>query len=173
MKKSMVFVNMLTLAGLLVLGCSNDNGINCPNDFTGGLSTTETEFAGVWEFIEMVSEQDIDLTNDQMDNPSTNIYDQLEDCQKDLSYIFEEDRGYILKQGYEAVNCTNKAMFDGTWKLTTGVLTFVGNCSMESIDIEFNENMTQFMFEKTYKFLDVDGKSITTKVTFTYEKFPN
>lgn len=168
MKKSILSVKLLIMTTLLFVGCSNDNDSNCTNDLTGELSTTETELVGSWVFIGMETEQEIDLTDDDMDNPSTNIYDQLEDCQQDIVYTFEDDRSYNFKQGYTAANCTNKVELNGTWKLTDGVLTFVANCSMDSVAIEFNDAKTEFTFEQTYKFVDIDGVTITTKVTFTY-----
>ncbi|WP_166963479.1 DUF5004 domain-containing protein [Yeosuana marina] len=170
MKKSIVFVKTIMVASLLFVGCSNDNSPNCPQALTGELDATETAFVGDWSFMGMVSEKEIDLTDDNEDNPSTNIYDQFEECQQDLIYSFENDRSYSLKQGYVATNCTNKVQLNGTWKLTGGVLSFVTNCSTNYLNIEFNNDKTEFTFEETYKFVDVDGQIITSKVTFTYGK---
>ncbi len=173
MKKSIVLVKTIMAASLLFFGCSNDNSPDCPDDFTGALDATETPLVGEWSFVSMVSEDEVDLTNDSMDNPSTDIYDQFSECQQDVAYTFEDDRGYTLKQGYVATDCTNKVALNGTWKLTAGVLNFVADCYTNSIDIEFNEDKTEFTFEKMYKFVDVDGHTITSKVIFTYEKTPN
>ncbi len=170
MKKSIVFVKIIMITSLLFMGCSNDSGPDCPEALTGTLDATETAFVGDWSFIGMVSEDEIDLTDDNEDNPSTNIYDQFEDCQKDLVYSFSNDRSYTLKQGFVATNCTNKAQLNGTWKLAGGVLNFVANCSTSYLNIEFNNDKTEFTFEETYRFVDVNGQIITSKVTFTYGK---
>ncbi|WP_338357316.1 DUF5004 domain-containing protein [Yeosuana marina] len=157
------------MASLFFVGCNND-GPDCPEALTGELGTSETVLVGDWNFVGMVAEDAVDLTDDDQDNPSTDIFAQLDACDKDLVYTFDNDRSYTFTQGYVATDCTNKVQFEGTWKLTGSNLAFVANCTTNAIDIAFNEDQSTFSFEQTYKFLDMDGHTVTTKVTFTYGK---
>lgn len=169
MKKSNVLVTAMMVASLFFVGCNND-GPDCPEALTGELDTSETALVGDWNFEGMVSEDEVDLTDDDQDNPSTDIFAQLDACDKDLVYAFDNDRTYTFSQGYVATNCSNKAQLGGTWKLTGSELTFVANCSVNNVTIAFNEDQSAFSFEQTFKFNDVDGHTVTTKVTFTYGK---
>lgn len=158
------------LMSLLMVSCSLNDGTSCPEAITGSLSDLENEFVGTWVFTNMVSEEEVDLTDDDVENPSTEIFPQLEDCQKDVVYVFETDRKFNVKQEYNVPDCENKLTIEGTWKLMNGNLTFVAQCSSQTIDVELNEESTIFTLEDNYSFQDVNGFLIMTNVTFTYEK---
>jgi len=116
MNKTILLLGKLMLVGLLMLGCSTDNGSNCPEALTGELTLDELDFVGTWVFTDLVSEKEVDLTDDNVDNPSTDIFSQLEACDKDVDYVFRSDRTYTVRQEYNAQDCDNKLSFDGTWK---------------------------------------------------------
>src|SRR5690606_19051372 len=99
----------------------------CPDPLIGELTAIETEFSGSWKYIGMEAEEAIDITDDNTDNPSTNLFAQLKDCDRDMVYNFMTNRNYEIKQGYVAANCNNKQTLTGTWSLTATDLTIVGN----------------------------------------------
>jgi hypothetical protein len=170
MKKVKLIASSVMLMSLLMVSCSLNDGSSCPEALTGELSLTESEFVGTWVLTNMVSEEEVDLTDDDVENPSIEIFQQLPDCQKDVVYDFESDRKFIVKQEYNATDCQNKLTFEGTWKLTDTELTFVSQCSSQAIDVVVNDDSTVFTLEDTYFFNDVYGFVISTTVTLTYEK---
>tara|TARA_R110002049_G_scaffold309212_1_gene518709 strand:+ start:34712 stop:35233 length:522 start_codon:yes stop_codon:yes gene_type:complete len=173
MKKTILLVTSLTMMSLSIISCDNNDEPNCPNALTGELSTAESDFAGNWTLKSMVSEDEIDLTDDSVDNPSTDIFEQYTACQQDIIYEFNADRSYAYKQGTIAADCSDKQTLSGTWKLTDDIITFVGGCSIQTADIDINENSTEFSFEGNYNFIDVNSNSVVSKVVLTYEKNPS
>ena len=171
MKRKILLVKSLLALSILFVSCDNNNDdIKCPDAITGELTETETSFSGTWILKSVVTEDEIDLTDDDTDNPSTNIYAQFSECERDIVYNFDTTRNYSLKIGKTADNCDTKQEQTGTWQLSSNNnLIFVSNCSQQIIAINFNDENTQFSFEGTYKFLDVDNNIITTKTTYTYE----
>lgn len=171
MKKTVISISKVVLLCLLILGCSTDNGSSCPEPLTGELSTIENEFVGKWVFSGMTSEEAVDLTEDGVDNPSTEIYSYLPDCQKDVEYFFNSDRSYTVRQEYNAANCTNKLSIEGTWMYTNGNLTFVtpSVCLSQTLNITLN-GATEFTISDTVMFNDVSGLTIRSNVTLTYTK---
>lgn len=170
MKKLKLMASSAMMMGLLMVSCNLDEDTSCPKALTGELSFPESEFVGTWVLTNMVSEEEVDLTDDDVENPSTEIFQQLPDCQKDVVYDFESDRKFTVKQEYNAPDCENKLTFEGTWKLSDTKLTFVSQCSSQAIDIVVNDDSTVFTLEDTYFFNDVYGFVVNTKVTLTYEK---
>ncbi|MBP0904216.1 DUF5004 domain-containing protein [Mariniflexile gromovii] len=169
MKKTILLVKSLMLVGVLALSCDNDNGPDCPNALTGELTTTETAFTGNWTLKSIVAEEEVDLTDDDVDNPSTDIYAQSSDCFNDLVYNFGTNRTYTLKQGENATDC-NEIEINGTWALNSGTLSLVASCSIESIALDFNDDDTEFSYTTTLRFKDVNDLIIDSDVVFTYEK---
>lgn len=172
MKKSILVMKSLVLAGaLFFVGCNNDDGIKCPEPLTGELSPAETDFSGTWVFTAMEAEDAIDITDDNTDNPSTDIFAQQSECETDLVYNFSSDRNYSLKQGYTAEDCNNKQTLSGTWSLSSeNVLTFIANCSLQTTNITPSETGDSFSFVSTVTFNEASGAVKSTKVTFTYTK---
>lgn len=171
MKKPILFIKSLIFASILFVGCDSSDDIECPEALTGELSEKETSFTGTWSLISVVTEDEIDLTDDDTENPTTDLYSQLPDCENDMVYTFETDRTYTYYLGKNAADCATQQEITGTWQLTeNNNLVFVTNCSSGGNLIEFNEDETEFSFEATYNFTDVDGYTITTKTTFTYGK---
>src|SRR5690554_3638472 len=109
MRKSILIMkSLMVIVALSVVSCNSDDDIKCPDALTGELSATETQFSGSWRFSGMETEEAIDITDDNTDNPSTDIYAQYGACDRDVKYDFMSNRDYELKQGYAAVDCNNK-----------------------------------------------------------------
>lgn len=172
MRKPILLVKSLIAAGILFVSCDNgSDDIQCPEAITGELSTTETAFTGTWTLQSIVTEDEIDLTDDDTDNPSTDIYSQLTDCENDLTYEFSSDRSYTYSLGKTATDCSNENEVSGTWELSeTEILRFVGNCTSQTLAIDVNDENTVFTFEGTYNFTDINQNTVSSKTTFTYAK---
>ncbi|MDO5979586.1 DUF5004 domain-containing protein [Flavivirga spongiicola] len=169
MKNPNALLSSLLAVALLTISCSNDDN-NCTEDLTGALSDKETSFAHKWVLSAIVSEKEIDLTDDNEDNPSTNIFDQYSDCEKDAFYDFKNDRSYQFSQGLNASNCNNKQTSSGTWKLTENSLALVSFCNLRIINIEFNTDTTSFSVDDNFIFTDVNDNRINSKTKITYTK---
>jgi len=171
MKKSIVLICSVLVINLLSVGCSSVDGeSSCSQDLTGALSTTEADFVGTWTLTGLISEIEVDLTDDNMSNPSTEVFSQLPECQKDVVYIFNSDRTFAIQQAYNVEGCPNKALVEGTWKLSGGQLTLVALCSSPRYNIILNSEFTLFTLEDTYNFNDQTGVIINSDVILTYEK---
>ncbi|UKM64397.1 DUF5004 domain-containing protein [Flavobacteriaceae bacterium GSB9] len=172
MKKTILLVKSLIAMGILFVSCdTGTDDIQCPEAITGALSDTENTFAGTWTLQSIVSEEELDLTDDNTDNPSTDIYSQFSDCENNLVYIFGTDRSYNYSLGKTATDCDNQQEASGTWQLgETNNLVLVANCSRQLISLEINEENTEFSFDGTYNFTDINGVTITTNTTFTFGK---
>ena len=171
MKKQIVMIYGIIMISLLIFGCSTDNeSQNCSIPLTGDLTSIESSLVGNWVLTTMVSENEIDLTDDDVNNPNTNIFEQFSECERDVIYSFNSDRQFSFKQGYTAALCNNKEAVDGTWKFSQNQLTLVVGCATQSIAIILNSNISSFTFEGNYSFQDINGLTLSTKVTSTYEK---
>ena len=83
------------LTAVTFVGCNSDSGdINCVDDFTGALDTSEEDFVGTWSLTAITADQAVDITDDNEDNASQDIYMQYEECQQDAVYNFESGRTY-------------------------------------------------------------------------------
>lgn len=171
MKRKNVFMkSLMVMAGLFLVSCNNDDGIECPDALSGELTAAETAFSGTWEFSGLVAEDALDITDDGTENPSTDIYAQYTECQRDLVYEFMDTRAYVFKQDYFAEDCQSKQSITGTWSLTGKILTFVSSCATQSIDIEIHEDSNSFSYDATVNVREVNGNVKTTKLTFTFVK---
>jgi len=171
MKKRICIVLMGVFAlGSLFMGCSTDDTIECPADFEGALTEEENNLIGTWELTAILADKEVDITNDNEENPTTDIFIQYSDCEKDAVYTFGPGRPYEFSQGENASSCSNKVIIDGTWKLSSGSLVLVGNCSSQNLNIVFNTEKSDFSVSSSYNITDVKGVTIQTNVKFTYTK---
>ncbi|MBU2952041.1 DUF5004 domain-containing protein [Tamlana agarivorans] len=175
MNKSILVVKSilaLTFLSALIVSCSDDTSESlCMDPLVGALTDHETEFSGTWILKSVVADEAIDLTDDDTDNPSTDIYAQYDACSQDASYTFSSDRGYTFEQGNQAGDCENQQEGDGTWKLEeNNILTFVSNCFSANTALELNEDISEFSIEGPAVFQDVDGNNVKVIIITTYEK---
>ncbi|GAA4303793.1 DUF5004 domain-containing protein [Aestuariibaculum suncheonense] len=171
MKKPILLVKSLIVASLLAVSCDDDNDYKCPEAFTGELTETETNVTGLWKLKSIVTEEEIDLTDDDVENPTTDLFSQYTECQQDVAYEFNSDRSYSFLAGTTAADCENEQTISGTWQLNeASVLSLVASCAKQSTLIEVNETNTEFTIETTYNFVDVNDVVITSVTTSTYEK---
>lgn len=153
-----------------LVGCNSDNEVECPEDYTGALAATEEKMVGEWLLTAIVSEEEIDLTDDSEENPSTDIYAQYSDCQRDGAYTFSSNRGYTFEQGLRASGCERQVDLAGTWQLASNTISLVGSCNIQNLAIEFNEDSSAFNFSEVFNVTNVQGATVQTEVTFTYTK---
>ena len=172
MKKSILLVKSLIACSILFISCNDDdNDLKCAEDVTGELTSNEINFTGKWTLKSVVSEDEIDLTDDEIDNPSTDLFAQYTDCSKDIVYEFGDNRDYAFTGGMTAIDCDNEQEITGTWGLNeSSGLIIVSNCSTQLTQIEVNDESTAFSTEGNLKYVDVNGNVINTTTTFTYEK---
>ena len=168
MKRNLFFALTASVVTTLFTACNSDNDIECPEDYTGALAASEEKMQGDWVLTGMMADTEVDLTDDEEDNPIKDLFAQYEDCQKDASYTFGSDRSYTYKQSHVAEDCDNKATLSGTWKLTGEVLSLVGACIVQNISLNIKDDASEFSFTDTFNIQDVDGKVVQAKVTFTY-----
>ncbi len=120
-----------SLLGLLFLSCfKGDDNNYCADNYTGVLSANENFLVGSWSLTAVESDLAVDITDDNEDNPLKDIFVQSTDCQNDAQYIFGTDRSYDIKQGYIAVDCSQKLTTSGTWKLTGENLSITSACNV-------------------------------------------
>ncbi|WP_417363255.1 DUF5004 domain-containing protein [Galbibacter sp.] len=170
-QKLMAVVLLTALTGLFV-GCNDDDTSSCTPDYIGALSAEETAFAGEWTLSAIVSDKEVDLTDDEEDNASTDIYAQQSECQNDQQYIFKTDRSFEIQGGENAADCDPVQSIAGTWKLGGSTLGLIYFCSENIQAIEFNTEKTSFSFSSDLIITDLAGNKIDAEVTFTYSKAP-
>ncbi|WP_373519248.1 DUF5004 domain-containing protein [Pricia sp.] len=172
MKRTLFYVIAIGAINGFFMGCTSDNGIDCPADYTGALAENEEKLTGEWVLSAITADKEIDLTDDDEDNPEKDIYAQYSECLRDGSYDFSADRKYTFNQGQNATDCRNKASSEGTWKLTAETLSLVGTCNAQNIVIDIDEQESSFSFSDDFNVRDVDGTTVQAKITFTYSTTP-
>ncbi|MFS4467546.1 DUF5004 domain-containing protein [Maribacter sp. 2210JD10-5] len=170
MKKRQLLMSLAAFLSLLLTGClSDDNEIVCIEDFEGELKENETELVGQWMLSGIVSEKEVDLTDDDADNPIKDIFVQYTDCQNDRIYTFANNRRYtFIRGGNDTLACKNKSESDGTWRLSGKTLSFVTECNIRNMNIVLNREESFFSVSDDFEIKDVQGKVIRSEVTFTY-----
>lgn len=168
-QKLMAVVVLTALTGLFV-GC-NDDDAECIADYQGELTADETAFAGEWNLSAIVSDEELDLTDDEEDNPSTDLFAQQSACQNDQQYVFNGDRTFEFSSGENAESCDNPVSLTGTWKLGGSTLGMIYYCSENIVDLEFNADRTTFSYSTPAQFQQPSG-NVQVEVTFTYTIAP-
>lgn len=170
MKRNHLQIFCLGLLSLTFINCgSTEDPLECPPQFTGDLAESETKLVGEWTLIALVSDTEVDLTNDFTDNPSTNMFAQYSDCSKDAVFKFSTNRSYAYETGSKTDAC-NKNTTSGTWKLDSDELFLVVACGGLSSNLSFNEANTIFEYTNTVDIQEVNGVVTTAEVTYTYSK---
>lgn len=153
-----------------ILSCTPEYENDCPIPFTGALGAAEEKLVGQWALSAIVSDKAIDVTDDDEDNPITDIFVQYSPCQRDLVYQFGSARNYALLQRQTADSCDQKGRTDGTWKLAGSSLTLIAGCFAQSISLDFNDAETEFTFSDDFNVRDVKGVTVQADIEFTYTK---
>ena len=170
MKVKSIFMGSALMMGLVFSGCTDDDD-NCTPDYTGPLTASETLLVGQWTLSAINSDKAVDLTDDEVANPSTNIYAQYTDCQKDARYDFSENRNYDFAQGAVVPNCDNKLITNGTWQYQNNQIDFISSCIVLSLPITITNANTSFQsVSENLLVKDVTGSVTTVTWTFVYTK---
>lgn len=162
--------SLLVFTALMMVGCNTDDAITCPDAITGDLTAVETKFTGSWVLSGLEAKDLVDITDDNTDNPSKDIFAQYTPCQRDLVYEFLNTRGYVFKQGTISTDCQNTKNNTGTWSFQNNILIFVSGCATQRIDIELNEEQDKFKYSAIVNIRDVNGLIKSTTVTFSFQK---
>ncbi|MEH6406261.1 MAG: DUF5004 domain-containing protein [Leeuwenhoekiella sp.] len=169
MKTSKLLFSALILSLSMLTSCSTDDGPDCLPAYTGDLTAEEATLVGEWELSSILADKEIDITDDDVDNPSKDLYAQYSDCFQDAMYTFYQNRNFLFEQGSNAENCTNKASQDGTWKFAVDKLSIVA-CYEQILEIELNDDKTSFSSTAVQNYRDVNNQTIQATVVFTYSK---
>lgn len=173
MKRKENLVVAIATFCVLLISCDSNDDIQCSPDFTGELIQTEEIMVGKWVLSNIVADDEIDLTDDETENPSTDIYSQFTDCQNDVFYIFSEERIMSFIVGSIAADCSDKKSSISSWKLENSILMFITSCSPFQVNIDFTTDNLAFTVESNVTFVDVNNKTVNTKVVNTYTKETN
>nr|WP_321411094.1 DUF5004 domain-containing protein [uncultured Allomuricauda sp.] len=169
-----MFFNALSLMciGVTLLSCSSDDGPECVQDFTGKLTANEEILLGEWILSDIVAAKELDLTDDDTDNASTNLFEQYEECARDAAYTFDSDRSFTYEIGKYGEDCDYAVPSSGTWELNSQGLSLVSSCTLQTTSLEFNEDLTAFTFSEIYNVTQVTGTVVQTRIDFTYTLAP-
>ena len=154
---------------LFITGCNRDDGPGCPEDYSGPLTTEERDLAAVWRLFAMEGSVAVDLTDDQVNNPDTDLFSQLDDCSVLASYNFSEDR----KATYNASEpndgeCVEKLLFDGTWKFESGMLYLAAGCFYMEVPAKFDTSGSYFSFTVEEEVRNYRDQLVMIEVTYTF-----
>lgn len=168
MKRLLFNLGALFMISGCFLSCSTDDGDDCPEDFSGALVANEEKMVGEWTLTAIVADEAVDITDDDDDNPSTDLFAQYNDCQNDAAYTFNSGRSYTFEQGVNGTNCPNRATVSGSWQLASNTLSIVFGCNLQNLSLTFNGSDTAFSFSDNFNVTDINGDVIQTEITFTY-----
>lgn len=169
MKLQKVLVAAMMATGMVLVGCNSDDD-NCPADFTGELTSGEQVFVGTWELSGIEADEEIDITDDDVDNPSTDLFAQYGACDTDAVYTFANTRVFTFKQGFEGTNCANKASLEGTWMMQSNKISFSYSCALATLDIDVASDNASFTVTTDQRIRNVDNQYVDLEVTYTYTK---
>lgn len=172
MKKRLLNALVLLVTCTILFSCTTDADTNCPDNFSGALNAGEEPLVGEWALTGVMSAKEIDLTDDDMDNPSKDIFMQYSDCEKDVVYIFKTDRSYTYELGRYVEDCEYTIPSKGTWQLGSNNLSLVTACQMYTTALEFSEDETAFSYSNVYNITAVSGSIVQTNIEFTYTLVP-
>ena len=168
MKRTFFNAISLMCIGVTLLSCSSDDGPECAEDFTGELTANEEKLVGEWVLSDIVAAKELDLTDDDTDNASKNLFEQYEECARDAAYTFESDRTFTYEIGKNAEDCDNPVTSTGTWELISQNLSLAASCTVQATTLEFNEDSSAFTFSEIYNVTEVTGTVVQTRIDFTY-----
>lgn len=154
--------------GILFTSCNSDDDNSCIPDYTGELLAAEEKLVGTWVLTAIVAEDEVDITDDETENPSTNLFAQYSDCEKDAFYTFDADREMNFMVGTTATDCDNETETTGSWKLEGNRISFISTCLEFFMDVAFTGDDSAFSIETEAQITDVEGDQINTTVIYVY-----
>lgn len=162
----------MAVAGvLLISGCTPDNEFECPQPYTGALTADEEKYAGNWELTALEGGLAVDLTDDDLDNASTDLFSQLDECTRTARYVFAADRkmSYIGSKIVEDA-CEEEIYFSGSWKATNGIVNVIAGCATADFTMELDEEAGSFSYTTYEQVANFNGETVATQVTYTFTK---
>lgn len=168
MKRIIFSIGTLVMISACLVSCSTEDTTDCPPDFAGALGANEEKLVGKWVLSAIVADEAVDITDDDAENPSTDLFAQYTACERDASYTFNSNRSYTYAQGQNGADCTNKAALAGTWQLSSNTLSFVFACNIQNLGITFSGSEMDFSFSDNFTVTEFDGTTVNTDITFTY-----
>lgn len=171
MKNKKLLIGILVILNCIIIGCTDvdSESVSCPDNFTGELEDEENKLVGQWTLTGIIADTEIDLSNDYVDNPSTDIYEQYSECYRDALFSFGSNRVYLYEKGSRTSACS-KTTTSGTWTLFDDQLYLIVSCEQLGYSLTFNEEATEFQYSSTLSIQDINAELIETQVTFTYTK---
>ncbi|WP_224488008.1 DUF5004 domain-containing protein [Robertkochia flava] len=164
-------ISLLLFFCMIFSGCSKDEGPGCPEDFSGPLSAGEEVMPGMWQLSGLVGAVPMDLTDDDIDNPDTDLFAQLGDCAKNARYTFDANRSASYYASVtEGDACSEKLLFDGTWKLDAGTLYLNAGCFNMQAALDFMDNNQSFAFSVEEIVRDYREREVLMEVTYIFSR---
>ncbi|THD69235.1 DUF5004 domain-containing protein [Robertkochia marina] len=162
----------LVCAFFLLTGCTTDEEMPCPQPFSGSLTEDEATLAGTWELTALTASEEIDLTDDNVDNPSTDLLSQLDACSQVAIYQFGTDRNIKYSGGLlNGETCQEQVLLEGTWALSGSSIGVVTGCrALYFPPVEFAEEGVSFSFTEARTVFDALGQGVQLEITETYTK---
>ena len=88
------------------------------------------------------------------------------------SYTLFGVRHFRVDDSMIVEDCDYVVPSTGTWELTSQNLSLVSSCTMQTTNLEFNEDLTAFTFSEIYNVTEVTGTVVQTRIDFTYTLIP-
>lgn len=162
----------LVCALFIFTGCTTDEEMPCPQPFTGPLTEDETVLVGTWELTALTASEEIDLTDDDVDNASTDLLSQLDACNQLSKYEFGGDRNLQYSGGLlTGETCQEQVLLEGSWAFSGSSIGVVTGCrAFYFPPIEFVEEGVSFSFTEARTVFDALGQGVRLEITETYSK---
>ena len=156
---------------LLFAGCTPDNDVPCAEPFTGSLAEEEIPLSGTWELTALEGSTAIDLTDDDIDNASTDLYAQIDECVVNVKYILNDSRviNYVASEVVEDF-CEERVLLDGTWKYELNTISVVSGCAQYYLPIALSEDKTSFTLTLNRRLVNYLGEQIDMEVIETFTR---
>lgn len=162
----------LVCALFVFTGCTTDDEMPCPRPFTGPLTQDETALAGTWKLTALTASEEIDITDDNVDNPSTDLLSQLDSCSRLATYEFGADRNMQYTGGLlNGDTCREQVLLEGSWALSGNSIGVIAECrALYFPPIEFANEGVSFSFTEARTVFDALGQGVLLEITETYTK---
>lgn len=163
---------LTAIAGVFLLsGCTSDDSTSCPEPYTGPLTAEEENLSDTWVLTGLEGAIEIDLTDDDTDNPATDILAQLDECVSNARYEFGADRvgSYYAS---ELVNdtCEDRLLFQGSWRFEDSVIHVNAGCAALRLEVSFDEETGNFSYVTYENVRNYKDQVIPMEVTYIFSR---